>query len=97
MKKTKTKYRDMEENNGFGYVGDVPTVYKFSPYEVYYEPLYVHKVDDKLFFAIKTDKGLEAIAGGKDGIIRLDNNSDTPVHYNAENDRLCAMIPDYKL
>ena len=85
----------MEENNGFGYVGDVPTVYKYAAYEINYESLYVHKVDGKLFFAIKTENGLEAIADGTCGSINLIGKDSAPFQYNAENDRLCALIPEY--
>lgn len=86
----------MEEYNGFEYAGDVPTVYKDAPYEVFYEPLYMRRGEDRLFFAIKTDKGLEAIADGKDEKIRLMDSSNSQFHYNADNHRLCALIPEYK-
>ena len=87
----------MEDYNGFEYVGDVPTVYKSTPSEVIYEPLYMRRGQDRLFFAIKTDKGLEAIADGKDDKIHLDDGRNTRFQYNADNHNLYALIPEYKL
>ena len=87
----------MEDLNGFEYVGDVPTVYKGAPYEIFYEPLYMRRGENRLFFAIKTDKGLEAIADGKDETIRLDDERNSLFYYNADNYNLCAFIPEYKL
>ena len=87
----------MEDFNGFEYVGDVPTVYKGAAYEVFYSPLYMRQGGDRPFFAIKTENGLEAIADGKDGNQEMDYGKRSPFHFNAENDRLCALIPDYTI
>ena len=89
--------KDMEDYNGFEYVGDVPTVYKGAAYEEFYEPLYMRQGENRIFYAIKTEKGLEAIADGKNGTLVLDDNHHSKFQYNAENDRLCAMIPKYEM
>lgn len=87
----------MEDYNGFEYVGNVPTVYKGTPYEIFYEPLYIRRGENRLFYAIKTNNGLEAIADGKDETIRLDDGHNSQFQYNAENHNICALIPEYEL
>lgn len=86
----------MEDYNGFEYVGDVPTVYKGAAYEVYYEPLYVRRVSERFFYAVKTENGLEAVADDKDGSIEMLRGY-SPFRYNAENSNICVLIPDYTL
>lgn len=85
----------MDDNKGFEYVGNVPVVYKGAAYEEIYQPLYIRRGADRLFYAIETEYGLEAVADGKDGKIRFIKD-DRLFHYNAENNRLCALIPDYE-
>lgn len=60
-----------KEPQGMAYIGDAPMVYKHSAYEIYYEPLYVQMVDDKPFFAIKSDDGIVAISKCKADKIQL--------------------------
>lgn len=87
----------MEEHNGFEYVGDVPAVYKGVANLIIYHHLYMRRGVDRLFFAIETEYGLEAIADGKDKYICLENGRNSQFHYNAENDRICALIPEYEM
>ena len=85
----------MEDNNGFEYAGNVPVVYKCAAYEEIYQPLYIRRGADRLYYAIQTEYGLVAVADRKDGKIRFVKD-DRLFHYNAENNRLYALIPDYE-